>query len=575
MNAPETRVASVQLALLLFMVGAAVATVWRPWAVGFLTDDWSVLTEPTLWSAPFSEARWQSLEIAQNRPVLRLILFVLTSIVPPRPDVWHAVGAMLNVAAGAAVAVFVHDILMSAGARVRDAQWSGAFAGICWIAFPWSAATQFWATGTTAMPAIICFATSVSLLVRHWQGSVAAIICGAALSFVSYLTYEAFYFQIFLVIAYLGWTRGFARTSSWIASAAYLAAQFFAVAFNHIMRLQGAEGARRVNANFIDVYFHWYLYAVRAVGLSAIAGLALITATIVALAFTLYAARRWFGTHTWPLAFITAIAIVCSGAILLTLPLSFPETFVLSLVGAILAAYALLSQPHVSTPGFGAVLLLALAGIALGALPFALGNYVIFSAGFGARTTFASAVWMALALGLLANLVSCAPRRRLAIVGLALIWLGLFVGDALRAREWGRAADVLQTIFQSPPAFPFGAVKKDAAFVLVGPEQAGWVPVIEVNHHVPALARIVFLPQAKTPDQIALLRGWDGRWVVARTQVWFTRWDGKWLTQSVCKSGEEFEKLAASELWIWDTGKRTITKSDSPISIGCAIPKQL
>lgn len=573
MNITRTHAESVRLPLFLFAIGAAVATLWRPWVAGFLTDDWSVLTEPTLWSAPFSHERWQMLEIAQNRPVLRVILFLLTSIVPPRPDIWYAVGAFLNVAAAAAVVICVHDILRSAGAKAREAQWSGAFAGICWVAFPWSAATQFWATGTTATPAVIFFAASVSLLVRNWQGSSAAILCGAFLSLLSYLTYEAFYFQALLVIGYLIWTQGLASRPSWFAIVSYTAAQSLAVAFNHLMRLQGVEGARRITTNFLEVYFHWYLYAARAVGLRAIVASALIAAAVVTLSAILYAARRWSGTTTWLRTFVAAIAVVCSGASLLTLPLAFPETIALSLIGSILAGYGSVLARDNDATGYGAVVLLAFGGIALGALPFALGNYVIFSAGFGARTTFSSSLWMALALGLLANAVLRGKTsRQLAMAGLLLIWIGFFAGDVLRAREWGRAADLLQTVFRSPPAFPFGQIEKDAAFVLIAPEQSGWVPVVEVNHHVSTLARIAFLKQAAKPDQIAMLRGWDGRWVVARTQVWLTHWDGKKLTQKICKSGEQFEQLTTSALWIWNTQQRTITKAEAPVSIGCAKP---
>ena len=124
-------------------------------------------------------------------------------------------------------------------------------------------------------------------------------------------------------------------------------------------------------------------------------------------------------------------------------------------------------------------------------------------------------------------------------------------------------------MFRDPPAFPFAQAAPGATFILVGPEQPGWVPVIEVNHHVSAIAQIAFLSQAKTSDQIGALNAWGGHWIVARNQVWSTKWDGARLTQRLCKDGSVFTAIDVSELWIWDTQKREIAKAGSPLSLGC------
>lgn len=562
--------------IVIFIIGALVATAWHPMVLGFLTDDWTVLVHPTIWTAPFSPARWDALEIAQNRPVLRVIFFILTSIVPANPVAWHSVGALLNIAAAAAIAICVRDILLVAGQRATSARWSGAVSGLCWLAFPWSVATSFWATGTTAMPAVLCFAVSVSLLVRHWQGgSFYALLGGAVLSLAGYLTYEAFYFQVFAVILYLIWTKGWRAPASQVAITSYSAAQFAAMAFNQYMRLTGADGARKINTSFVETFFHWYLYVGRALGIPSIAIYAVLIVGAVVIAFALWISRRHFARISALSAIVAGIAVVCAGGVVLTLPLAFPETILLTLAGISLVAYINIVPPATAdAPSLAPIYLLALVGAALGALPFSLGNYVVFSLGFGARATLASSFWMALALGASAGAAidsgNLKRRGSLAVGGIALIWLGLVAGDGLRAREWGSAARLLETVFRDPPDFPFAQAAPGATFILVGPEQAGWVPVIEVNHHVSAIAQIAFLPQAKTPDQIAALKAWDGHWIVARNQIWSTKWDGAHLKQTLCKDGTVFTAIDVSELWVWDTRKREIAKAGSPLSLGCA-----
>jgi hypothetical protein len=552
-----------------FALAAFTALCWRPFGLGFLTDDWTVLVEPTVWSASFSAERWQALEIAQNRPLLRLLLFLLTSLVPPLTVPWHVVGALLNLAAGATVGVCARDLLRAAGAGREESALAGAVSGACWLVLPFSAATAYWTTGTTAMPAVICFAVSTSLLVRHWDGAASRLWLGGFVSLLGFLVYEAFFFQFALVIGFLVLARGWSGAPARTAVIAYGGGQVAAIAFSRAMRMMGAEGSRGVNVNFVDTFLHWYLYLARALGVGRfVVYAALVLGTLVLTALLLLAFRRR-APHlgaAWAGAF--ALAVIGAGAVLITLPLAVIEGVLPITVGLVFAGLALRRAPP---PGATAPLaLLVIAGIAAGALPFALGNYVVFALGFGARATLGSSVWIATAFGLIAALAwrNHAARRSVALA-ILLVWGGLFASHLMRGWEWGRAARLLATVFVEPPRLDFAALEPDAHFVLVAPELPGWVPVIEVNHHMPTIARLAFLPQADTPAKIAALRAWDRRWVVSRTLVWDTHWDGARLLQRECRSGAVITDTAAPRLWLWTHAQRRIAPVAPGFQSGC------
>jgi hypothetical protein len=552
-----------------FALAAVAALCWRPFVLGFLTDDWTVLVEPTVWSAAFSAERWQSLEIAQNRPMLRVVLFTLTSIVPPLTVPWHVVGALLNLAAAVAIGLCARDLLRAAGAGREESALAGAVSGACWLVLPFSAATAYWTTGTTAMPAVIAFAVSTSLLVRHWDGPVSRLRLGALVSLVGYLVYEAFFFQFALVIGFLVLARGWTGAPARAAVIAYAGAQVAAIAFSRAMRMMGAEGSRGVNANFVDTFLHWYLYVARALGFGRFAVYAALAAGSVILAVLLLVIFRRRAPRlgiAWAGAF--ALAIIGAGAVLITLPLALVEGALPIAAGLILAGIAL--RRAAPPPAIVPLALLVIAGIAAGALPFALGNYVVFALGFGARATLGSSVWIAAALGLIAALAwrNVAARRSVALA-ILLVWGGLFASHLMRGLEWGRAARLLATVFVDPPQLDVAALEPDAHFVLVAPELPGWVPVIEVNHHMPTIARLALLPQADTPGKVAVLRAWDRRWVVSRTLVWDTRWDGSRLVQRECRSGAVITDVPAPKLWLWNHAQRTIAPVAPGFQSGC------
>lgn len=551
-----------------FWSTALLSTAWRPFTLGFLTDDWTVLVDPLTTSPAFSAERWRALEIAQNRPALQLVLFSLTSLIPAETFAWHAVGAAINVAVGLAIAFFARDILSASLGRGEAAGVGGLFAGACWIAFPFSAATQFWATGTTSIVSVGLFAISCSFLLRGWQGSRRTLFFGAAISFVGYLVYEASFFQIALVFLFAALRFGWRSDNVRFAAISYGGAQILAIVFGRVMRMLGADGSRKINANFVDTYFHWYLYIGRFLGVDRWTVYAVLAIAALALGGGLWAISRRMGRplRLW-FCLVFGGLLVAASAVLATLPLSMPEGIAPIVAGlGVLCVVAL--RARTLPPNAALLAVLVLSGICLGALPFAIGNYVVFSLGFGARATLGMSLWLALGLGALAS-VAWRARPQAVAAGLLLIWGGLAVSDFMRGREWSQAGALLATVFIDPPPFPFGQPAADAKFLLMAPELPGRVPVIEVNHHVYAIARYAFWPQAPDADRKAEILGWDGRWVVARDLVWNTKWDGNTITQYECRYGEVFTRTAASSVWVWNQSARTILPLAAPYESGC------
>lgn len=557
-------------------VGALLATTflalfWRPLTLGFLTDDWSVLVEPTVASPSFSYQRWNLLEIAQNRPFLRLLLFVLTSVLPPDPVAWHVAGALLNATAAAAVGRLAFDVAWLLERPAQSCCIAGIVAYATMLVLPFSAATQFWPTGTTATPSVGLFAVSSSLILRGWEGRRSLLYAGAAVSLVGYLTYEAFYLQFLPVVALAVWMRGNASGALLPTFAGYGGAQIVAALFGRIMRWLGAEGSRGVNIGFIDTYFHWYLYVGRFIGLGRVAVYAILVAGAVLAALVackILRARQI--SVRFPVALAVSTLCVAAAGILVTIPLSMIEGLPL-----VVGGLGYIAWHGRSTRGPGAVpaALFVLAGLCLSALPFALGNYVIFSIGPGARATLAAGVWLVLGLGLLTAFASDVflPRAYI-VVAAGFVWLGLLVSDGFRAADWSHAGQLMTQIFDEVPSFPFGEPGPDAFFILVPPERPGRVPVIEVNHHVASISRLAFGRQVAALAQRAEMDRWTGRWIAVRSYQWRTTWDGSKILQIDCRSGETLESIAATEVWIWNQSAHTISRADAPTLFDCVAP---
>ncbi len=551
---------------LAFSIAVVGLLLWRPMIMGFLTDDLSVIKGPQLWADPFSIDLWNMLEVAQNRPVLHFLLFSLDSIVPRSPVVWHAVGALLNLGATLAVAVFASDMIRLVDPSRKDAaNAAGLFAGACWLAFPFSASTQFWATGTTATPAVAAFCISASLLIRNWGEMNGRILLAAFVSLIGYLNYEAFYFHFLLVLAVLAWKRGLppaARSSIWC----FAAAQVAAAVFSRIMRYAGAEGSRGINPNFVDTFFHWFLYVGRSIGIGQVGVYAIVVLVALLLAFFLhYILKRMRPNRRFDAPILAAASLGALAAVI-TLPLSFIEGLPLIAIGAlgilVLQFDAFKSRPFVD------VAIVVLVGICFGALPFALGNYVVFSLGMAARATLGLSVWCAFGLGWIAA-VALSADRRATLVFSSLIFFGLAISNVARGLEWAAAGRLMVSILENAPSFPNPPPSDGALVVLLGPEGPSRVPVVEVNFHMPKIARLAFNPPNGTIPLPDTAQTYRYRWAVARDLHWQTIWDGTTLSQRACREAAPFAIFEAQEVWIWDPEAARIYQAIAPLAIGC------
>ena len=557
------------------------AFAWRPFFLGYYGDDWFLWYDVAARTANFSFARWEALDIASNRPVLRVVLFLLGSLIPGTAvAVWQVVACMLTLITGIFIGWFLLEFLRLFGRNESQAKTAAVVGTLFWLVFPWGAPNAFWPTGSTAFLAEIFFVWAGVLLLQNWPHSNLKIHFGALLTALSYLTYEAFYLQIFPLIGFLTLRRGWNGPKSWAICASYGAAQLAAFAYNRMMRASGAEGSRAVNSNFVETYLHWLISAGNKLDISkfAIIAVYLAASAVFGLAVTILATRR-AGSSIDTRRLVAGVGLTVLLALsvqqLVVLPYSF--LYFIPVVGiALLTWGGLVVRPLAEMPSdswqFG---FFSGTQLFLGGLTFALGNYVMFSMGIGGRTTLAINLWLAAIFAFLAlQITNLPPTRRKWAWGAATITILAFLAaTGSRGTEWAASWQKQKEIVANPAAMDFAKLGPDPAFVFIGPEVPGWVPVFENNWIMGSATVRAYLAMASDQgfaNRVLDKAGWTERWLVARNSNWVISWDGERLSQLPCNTPENpISSLEPSEIWIWEYGNPSMFPARKPFTIGC------
>lgn len=164
---------------------------WRPFVLGFYSDDWSNLVESAHHGAPFSLQRLLRFTevVPYARPLQMIEQYVASSLFGSSAWAWH-----LSLIVLVAVSCWMlRRFLVALGADDRVATVACAL----WLVFPWSLGYRAWPIALPILLSVICFLCgSIALLrLRAWP----AVSWYAA----SMLIYEAFYFQSFVILAIL------------------------------------------------------------------------------------------------------------------------------------------------------------------------------------------------------------------------------------------------------------------------------------------------------------------------------------------------------------------------------------
>jgi hypothetical protein len=256
----------------------------RPFRLGFYTDDWWALVEPTHGSAPFLLERLKMFLGPETpyaaRPVDAILMFLVNSIAGTSAFAYQLVAAVFVLLAALSLRAWFAALLPQDDFPSRTL--AADLATIFWLSIPWSVASTAWPVlAPAAMGSQILFTEASRRILPPRQISAKTLaLLGLGLT-ASYLTYEPFYFQFFLVAGfYLVFERENFKTrfSSVGLIIAALGSQLLAVAVNRAAKLlnptfAGRRLAKEIVPNWFGVFVaslqglpHQLEYSVGALG---------------------------------------------------------------------------------------------------------------------------------------------------------------------------------------------------------------------------------------------------------------------------------------------------------------------
>jgi hypothetical protein len=243
----------------------AVLAVWvllygpRPFRIGFYHDDWWSLVEITHGTAPFGPERFKLFmgpTVDAGRPVDGFLMFLVSSIAGTSPITYQLVAASFVLLA--ALSLRAWFVSLMPGHDFPSRNFAADFATIFWLSIPWSIASTGWPVlAPAAMGSQILFTEASRRILPPRQLTAKVLSISAFALVASYLTYEAFYFQ-FLVVAgfYLIFERENFRTTFSSAGLIIVAlsSQLLAIVFNRFMSLLNSTPARKLSANWPNLF---------------------------------------------------------------------------------------------------------------------------------------------------------------------------------------------------------------------------------------------------------------------------------------------------------------------------------
>lgn len=218
---------------------------WRPFTLGFYSDDWSSLVESTQHGGAFSGERfeWFYSRLAHWRPLLIPLQWLTTSVLGGSAAAWQVLMAAL-----VAVSCFMlYRFLLALGAAKTPAT---IVAGL-WLAFPWSLGYTAWPICYGILVSLICFlAGSISLLHKR-------ILSCFFWYLACMLIYEAFYFQFAGILVFLLFTP---ENRRWVLRRALpplVLLQAAMIVANRLAASHWAASARTYHGGWLSAMGRW------------------------------------------------------------------------------------------------------------------------------------------------------------------------------------------------------------------------------------------------------------------------------------------------------------------------------
>ncbi len=193
---------------------------YRPFVLGFYSDDWGMLVETTRYGGPFSIERlsyaWQTFA----RPLMNLEVWLASSVFGSSTVAWH----FFLLALAAVSYVMLRRLLLELGARPAVA----TIASTAWLLFPWALGYRVWPICSAVLMSTIFFLAGSTALLRKrlWP----ALAWYAA----SLLMYEAFYFAFLPFLFILAMSPTSRRWALYRAAPLLISLQILLVAINRV-----------------------------------------------------------------------------------------------------------------------------------------------------------------------------------------------------------------------------------------------------------------------------------------------------------------------------------------------------
>jgi len=279
--------------------------VYRPFVLGFYSDDWSGTLEMTFRGAPFSLerflVRWQSGLYA--RPLMNLQTYFCSSVLGRSAVAWHVFMIVLI----AITYLVLRRFLLALGVKPMAA----TLASTAWLVFPWSLGYRVWPITSVILLSTICFLCGATALLRRRLWS--ALAWNAA----SMLFYEAFFFQFIVILVILAFSTETRRWTLRKAAPLLLALQAGVIALNRVMAHYVPSHSKSYDETWLTGLFT-NLYRVPTSMAEAVAGNRIFGEALIAalLACALILAIRTRGRDTRIRLLASVLGIVLSCALL-------------------------------------------------------------------------------------------------------------------------------------------------------------------------------------------------------------------------------------------------------------------
>ena len=385
------------------VVAFVVVYLWRPFALGFYSDDWSSITEAAYHGGPFSLKRlvWVAQHHAYSRPLQVLQHWVFTSVLGGSTAAWQLLMAVLV----AVSYLLLRRLLLALGVR----SWVATVTATLWLVLPWSLGYTAWPSTSTVLLSLICFlAGSVALLRRHLWRSMAWFAA-------SMLFYEAFYFQFGVILVILLASRESRRWALTRATPALLVLQAAIVGANRLSaNVQPPSLSKTYDRQWPSHLAQW-LY--KLVGTLS---------------------HAMIGPH----AFAVAVAVVCVVAVL------------------VFAGFVRARTRWVT-------LLAVALGFIVAAVVVALAEYQPTALFRGSRVFVAMDVWMIAFVAVAwPDSIRRRWLRSSLVVGASLLIIVMTLSSAARTLSWHRWWQAEQTVLRAVPAEALSRLPADAAILV-------------------------------------------------------------------------------------------------------------